>query len=82
MGGALSYDQDTVSKSTVKKWSGVHWSSKQYGLLELVAPDGCVYIEVRKGMYGLPQARILAHQQLIKHLQPFGYYPCPYTPGL
>ena len=35
MGGALSYDQDTVSKSIVKKWSGVYWSSKQYGLWKL-----------------------------------------------
>ena len=44
----------------------------QYGLLELVASDGCVYIEVRKGMYGLPQAGILAHKQLVQHLKPFG----------
>ena len=54
----------------------------QYNLMELVAPYGCVYIEVRKGMYGLPQAGILAQQQLIQHLKPFGYYPCPYTHGL
>ncbi len=29
-------------------------------------PDGWVYIEIRKGMYGLPQASILANQLLEK----------------
>eukprot|EP00970_Alexandrium_tamarense_P007415 scaffold1352_cov72-Alexandrium_tamarense.AAC.1 len=28
----------------------------EYGLLNKVAADGYVYLEVRKGMYGLPQA--------------------------
>ena len=44
--------------------------------------DGWVYIEIRKGMYGLPQAGILANKLLIKRLETFGYYPVAYTPGL
>jgi hypothetical protein len=35
----------------------------QYNLLPLVS-DGHVYIEVQKGMYGLPQAGILANNSL------------------
>jgi len=55
---------------------------KQYNLNELIEPDGFVYIEIRKGMYGLPQAGIIAHNQLKEHLAPFGYAPCRHTPGL
>ena len=33
---------------------------KQYNLESKVTADGWVYVEVRKGMYGLPQAGILA----------------------
>jgi hypothetical protein len=38
-----------------------HEIIEQYNLLPLVS-DGHVYIEVQKGMYGLPQAGILAKQ--------------------
>ena len=37
----------------------------QYNLKDIVTSDGYVYIEVRKGMYGLPQAGLLA-QELLK----------------
>jgi hypothetical protein len=43
---------------------------------------GHVYMEIRKGMYGLPQAGILANQLLRKRLKPHGYYEVPNTPGL
>ena len=33
-------------------------------------------------MCGLPQAGILAHKKLKKHLKPFGYEPVTFTPGL
>jgi hypothetical protein len=39
----------------------------QYKLLRLVQ-DSWVYVEIRKGMYGLPQAGIIASQRLEKHL--------------
>jgi hypothetical protein len=35
----------------------------EFGLLEL-AHDGRVYVEIQKGMYGLPQAGILANELL------------------
>jgi hypothetical protein len=41
-----------------------------------------VYLEVQKGMYGLPQAGILANKLLIKQLAPYGYFPVTHTPGL
>jgi hypothetical protein len=39
----------------------------QYGLLPLVN-DGWIYVEIRKGMYGLPQAGIIPTQGLEKCL--------------
>jgi hypothetical protein len=53
----------------------------QYNLLD-IAIDGYVYLEIRKGMYGLPQAVILASKRLTKHLVTFGYYRTDQTPGL
>jgi hypothetical protein len=50
--------------------------------LEPKISNGYVYTEVRKGMYGLPQAGKLANNRLHKFLAPFGYVPCPVTPGL
>ena len=54
----------------------------QYKLDELITPDGFVYFEVRKGMYGLPQAGLIAYEGLKEHLDPHGYKPCRHTPGL
>jgi hypothetical protein len=45
---------------------------QQYNLNDL-AVDGWVYIEIRKGMYGLKQAGLLANQLLQTRLAPFGY---------
>jgi hypothetical protein len=50
--------------------------------LEPKISNGYVYAEVRKGMYELPQAGKLANNGLHKFLDPFGYVPCPVTPGL
>jgi hypothetical protein len=50
--------------------------------LNALAVDGWVYIEIRKGIYGLKQAGILANQLLQTRLAPFGYYPARHTPGL
>jgi hypothetical protein len=49
--------------------------------LNALAVDGWVYIEIRKGMYGLKQAGLLANQLLQTRLAPFGYYPARHTPG-
>jgi len=53
----------------------------QYNLLPLVT-NGHVMVEIRKGIYGLPQAGILANKLLNERLLAGGYYPAQYTPGL
>lgn len=39
-------------------------------------------VEIRKGIYGLPQAGILAKRLLDERLLAGGYYPAPHTSGL
>ena len=39
-------------------------------------------MEIRKSIYGLPQAGVLANKILKKRLAPAGYYKMPHTPGL
>ena len=46
---------------------------EQYQLKDKVTSDDYVYIEVRKGMYGLPQAGLLIQQLLEKRLEKHGY---------
>jgi hypothetical protein len=53
----------------------------KYQLAGLVY-NNYVLVEIRKGMYGLPQAGILAHDRLVKHLNQHGYYATKHTPGL
>ena len=55
---------------------------RKYNLHKKVSKDGLVYIRIIKGMYGLKQAAVLAYNQLVTKLQPFGYYPVPNTNGL
>jgi hypothetical protein len=56
---------------------------EEYGLTEEhFDSKGYVYIEIRKGMYGLKEAAILAYDQLKAHLKPYGYEPVRHTPGL
>jgi hypothetical protein len=50
--------------------------------LKALAVDGWVYIEIRKGMYRLKQAGLIANQLLQTRLAPFGYYPARHTPGI
>jgi hypothetical protein len=50
--------------------------------LKRLEVDGWVYLEIRKGMYGLKEAGLLANLLLQKRLKPFGYHPARYTPGL
>jgi hypothetical protein len=54
---------------------------EKYDLIEL-AQDGKVYIEIQKGMYGLPQAGILANELLQRNLATDGYRPTTHTHGL
>jgi len=52
-----------------------------YNLRPLIH-NGHVYVEIRKGMYGLPQAGRIANERLQRFLEPHGYRPVPITPGL
>ncbi len=52
-----------------------------YNLLPKVYKDH-IYVEIRRGMYGLPQAGILANQLLTKRLAPHGYEQSRHTLGL
>jgi hypothetical protein len=56
------------------------WDDPQYGIP--IANDSYVYLEIRRGMYGLKEAGIIAFNQLIKKLDPHGYELMPFTPGL
>jgi hypothetical protein len=50
--------------------------------LGALAVDAWVHIEIRKYMYGLKQAGLIANQLLQTRLAPLGYYPAHHTPGL
>ena len=54
---------------------------KEYGLRDKVDSDGNVFCEVRRGMYGLPQAGIIAQNLLTKRLRKAGYSQSKVTPG-
>ena len=55
---------------------------EHYKLLNVATPDGYVYCEIRKGMYGLPQAGIIAQELLAKRLKEHGYSQSKTTPSL
>ena len=51
---------------------------QKYNLTEKIHKD-YIFIKISKGMYGLKQAAVLAYENLIKNLKPFGYEPIPHT---
>ena len=57
------------------------WIVDQYELKKHVL-NGFIYLEMRRAVWGLPQAGILANKLLRKRLLPHGYYECSNTPGL
>ena len=54
---------------------------KKYNLLS-IAHNGWVYIRIKRGMYGLPEAGLLANELLKERLIKSGYYESQFTPGL
>lgn len=54
---------------------------QRYNLDQLVH-NGCIYVKIKKGMYGLKQAAILAYTYLCDHLKPFSYYHIPGNHGI
>jgi hypothetical protein len=55
---------------------------EEYNLREIVMEDGYVYCKIRKGMYGLPQAGIIAQELLTERLAKHGYHQSKIIPGL
>jgi hypothetical protein len=57
------------------------WTIEQYEL-ERHVHNGYIFLEMRRAVWGLPQAGILANKKLKRKLAPFGYHECKNTPGL
>ncbi len=55
---------------------------EQYKLREIATQDRYVYTEITKGMYGLPQAGIIAQELLEERLAKHGYFQSKIIPGL
>ena len=51
----------------------------KYNLKNLVTANNFIYIKLKKGMYGLKQAAILAYNNLINNLKDDGYSPIKLT---
>jgi hypothetical protein len=54
----------------------------QYNLREKVSKDRFVYVEIWRGMYGLPQVGRIARELLEMRLNARGYHQSKFTPGL
>ena len=54
---------------------------QHYNLIKL-AHKGFLYMEIQKGMYGLPQAGKISNNKLKLHIDNFRYNPSPIIPGL
>ena len=57
------------------------WIQKQYNMVAL-ALNRFVHLEMRRAVWSLPQAGILANKKLRRKLAPFGYFEHSSTPGL
>ena len=44
-------------------------------ILKNKAHNGYIFAHVTKGIYGIPQAGLIAHGALVQHLEPYGYRP-------
>ena len=61
------------SMTPLKRWEYIklclsdipHEITEEYNPKQMAPKDGSIYIEVRRGMYGLSQARLIAQEQLI-----------------
>ncbi len=55
---------------------------EHYKLHDIITPDGHIYCEIQKGMYGLPQAGIIAQKLVADRLRQHGYTQSKMMPGL
>ncbi len=56
--------------------------TKEFKLCEIVTDDGYIYCKIQKGMYGLPQAGIIAQELLQECLEKVGCHQHKIIPGL
>ncbi len=56
------------------------WIKIQFNMKTL-AYNGYVHLKMRRAVWGLPQAGILANKTLRRKLAPFGYFEYVNTPG-
>ena len=54
----------------------------EYNTADLADNNGYVYFEIRKGMYGLKEAGLVAWKELVHHLKQYGYEPMRLTTGM
>jgi hypothetical protein len=54
---------------------------EQYNL-DKIAHQGFIYCKIKRGMYGLKQAALLAYDYLVKCLGPHGYKPMKHSIGM
>ena len=52
---------------------------EMYNIDALKASDNYVYVKIKRGMYGLKQAAILAYEFLVTNLSHYGYKPLHHT---
>ena len=77
--------QSTLNEKEYMKIHSKYFPEKfiqLYNLQNNINEDGYIYCEIKKGMYGLKQAAILAYKQLVKNLANEGYYPDVNTTGI
>ena len=54
---------------------------EHYKLRDKATKDGYIFVAVKRGMYGIPQAGILAQELLEAELDKHGYSQSMLTPG-
>ena len=54
---------------------------EQYSLKYKTTSEGYIYVDIRKGMYSLPQSGLLAQELMEQRLQKQGYTQSKVTPG-
>ena len=64
----LNTDMDRYEYMRLKKDIIPQEIIEQYDLLDIVSEDEWVYMEIMKGIYGLPQTGILVNKKLTSHL--------------
>ena len=55
---------------------------KDYYDIDIIARNGHVHVEIRKGIYGIKVAGILTFNKLVTHLVPLGYHIVKHAPGI